>query len=267
MSQIPNVLELQQMNDAQQQEMFNNIFLVVNHLSGGDFDNAVNSVFYLSSKSWFINLLKDNIFKDPNFKQGTYFDFIFLTKTHVNNKEDFLYFFSNFPNFDFFKNNVLKFQYSEHEKNIIIESFYHKNFFFIRTDVPEEELENKQFFVSVFENVCVIPRLLQKDIHDSDTNHMIEKFNFLIKYFSFIEKIEHKFTVIFICFFNVYIKKETINPLFHDLYFKFCELFFNDIQYILEHCLNDDSKKSKLIKDITTPIVEKIILRTQINGF
>ena len=74
-------------------------------------------------------------------------------------------------------------------------------------------------------------------------------------------------TFIFICFFNVYIKKETINPLFHDLYFKFCELFFNDIQYILEHCLNDDSKKSKLIKDITTPIVEKIILRTQINGF
>lgn len=265
--QFPDIAIIEKMTEKEQQEICEKLFLASSNLSSHNFHSLVRISHFLSKKYWFIEFLLNYINKNSSITKSTYFDFLFLTYPQVENKKLFLYFFSNFPNFDFFKNNVLKFQYSEHEKNIIIESFYHKNFFWLITDVREEELENKQFFVSVFENICVIPRLLQKDIHDSESNHMIENFNFLIKYFPFIEKIEHKFTVIFICFFNVHIKKETINPLFNDLYFKFCELFIKDIQYILEHYLNDGSKKSKLIKDITTPIVEKIILRTQINRF
>lgn len=265
--QFPDIAIIEKMTEKEQQEICEQLFLASSNLSSHNFHSLVPISHFLSKKYWFIELLLSYINKNSTITKSTYFDFLFLTYSQVENKELFLYFFSNFPHFDFFKNNVLKFQYSKEEKNILIESFYHKHFFWMRSDVKEEELENQKFIVSVFDNICVIPRLLQTDINDSDSNYMVDKFNSLIKYFPFIEKIDHKLSVIFICFFNVYIKNSAINPLFHDLYFKFCELFNDDIEYILNNLLNDESKKSQKIKEVTQPIFEKIQINKKIENF
>lgn len=259
MQKFPELDNVKLMTLNEQQQILSDIFVVVHQLSNHNYlHSAISLVTYFLEKDWYISYLKSLIQSCPNFDQGAYFDFIFIQYLKVENKDDFLYFFSTFPNTQFFMTNFEKFDYSNEEKSLIQNVFSEKSSFLFSFTIEQNEKEK------IFSKIGLVPILLKSNIFCDDNSLFIqENFNFLIKYFPNLS--ENKDQVILSAFFHHIIFSKT-NDNFLNLYKKFCLLFKNDVESLLNN-MDRNNKLYPIVFSISNPILEEINFNSTLGSF